>query len=135
MIHFYKRLDGWQKSMEQNSRDNPDKISTINEQKFRTTLDDVLSRNLLQIKNWFTEHSSLEQNIDGLKKDIENPPYEIGQRIVSCEYLLSFLFRQKGDLDSSKYWMNKHFDKNLNSEEEKILLMNRIKDDKNAGMQ
>lgn len=134
MIHFYKRLSGWQKSMELNSRDNPDKISTINEKKFKTTLDDVLSRNISQIKNWFKEHSSLEQNIEGLVKVIENPPYEIGQRIISCEYILSFLFKQKGDLNSSEKWLNKHFDKNLKSAEEKILLMKKIKEENNAKM-
>ena len=134
MIHFYKRLSGWQKSMELNSRENPDKISTINEMKFRTSLDDVLSRNMREMKNWFTEHKSLEENIDGLITEIKNPPFEIGERFISCEYILSFLFKQKGDAISSKNWMLKHFDKNLNNKEEKNVLLSKLNEENNLNM-
>ena len=126
-IHFFKRLDGWQRSMESNSKNNPDKISTINEQKFRDSLNDVIVRNLPKLKMWFENFETLEQNIDGLEKDVENPPYEIGQRIVSCEYILSFLNKQKEDLETAELWLKRHFNKNLNNEEEIALLTKRIK--------
>jgi len=126
-IHFFKRLDEWQKSMANNSRNNPDKISTINEEKFRKTLDIVLQRNLSRLKIWFENHQTLEQNIIGLENDSKNPPYEIGQRIISNEYILSFLNKQKEDLKTAEFWLQKHFDKKLNSEEELELLMKRIK--------
>ncbi|MEO1487737.1 MAG: hypothetical protein AAFU57_18535, partial [Bacteroidota bacterium] len=114
-IHFFKRLDEWQKSYENNSHTNPDKISTINENKFRATLDAVLAHNLPRLTSWFENFTTLEQNIIGLENDVENPPYEIGQRIVSCEYILSFLYKQKGDLETAELWLQKHFEKQLNS--------------------
>lgn len=126
-IHFFKRLDGWQKSMEENSRDNPDKISTINEEKFRKSLDNVLVRNLPRLSAWFESKTTLEENIQGLEKDIENPPFKIGQRIVSAEYILGFLYKQKGNIELSEYWINKHINKDLNSDDEIELIMKRIK--------
>ncbi len=126
-IHFFKRLDGWQKSMEENSRNNPDKISTINEVKFRKSLDDVLIRNVPRLKDWFDTKKTLEENIQGLENDVENPPYEIGQRIISCEYILGFLYKQKGEVELSEKWIKKHINKDLNSVEEIELIMKRIK--------
>lgn len=126
-IHFYKRLDGWQKSIEKNSLKNPDMISTINEKKFRATLDEVLQRNIPKLKDWFDKNQTLEQNIEGLKNDIKNPPYEFGQRIISCEYILGFLYKQKGDMESSDFWIKKHFEKKLNSDEEIQLIMSKLK--------
>ncbi len=127
MIHFFRRLDEWQKSMEENSRENPDKISTINEEKFRKSLDDVLERNLPKLKAWFESKTILDENIQGLEKDIEYPPYEIGHRIVSCEYILGFLYKQQGNGELSEHWINKHIEKNLNNEVEIELIMKRIK--------
>ena len=126
-IHFFKRIDEWQKSMENNSHINPDKISTINEEKFRKTLNEVLQRNLSRLKIWFENHQTLEQNIIGLEKDVKIPPYEIGQRIISSEYILSFLYKQKKDLKAAEFWLKKHFDKKLNCENEIELLMKKIK--------
>jgi hypothetical protein len=126
-IHFFKRIDEWQKSLENNSLNNLDNISTINEKKFRTTLNDVLTRNIPKLKDWFENTQTLEQNIEGLKNDIKSPPYEIGQRTFSCEYILGFLYKQKGDLETSEYWIKKHFEKELNSDEEMELIMNKIR--------
>lgn len=126
-IHFYRRLDGWQNSMAKNSRNNPDKISTINEEKFRKSLDDVLLRNVPKLTEWFKNHETLEQNLTGLKTEIEHPPFEIGQRIISCEYQLSFLNKQKGDHETAEFWLQKHVELNLNSESEIELLTRKIK--------
>jgi len=126
-IHFFKRLDEWQKSMEKNNHNNPDKVSTINEKKFRATLDDVLQRNIPKLKDWFDKTQTLEQTIEVLINDINNPPYEIGQRIISCEYILGFLYKQKGDIESSEFWIKKHFEKKLNNDEEIELIMSKIK--------
>lgn len=126
-IHFYRRLDGWQKMIETNVRYDPDQISTINEHKFVTSLEDVLKRNLPKLKEWFENHNTIEQNMAALKKDIENPPFEFGKRIISCEYILSFLYKQKEDIKSAEYWIENHLDKNYNNLVEKELLMKRIK--------
>lgn len=119
-IHFFKRLDGWQESMAKNSRSNRDIINTMNEAKFRTSIDDVLLRNLPKMKKWFDDTKSINQNIEILKKEIENPPYDIGFRSVSFEYVLSFLYKQQNNLQLSTYWINEHFKKELNSERKKI---------------
>jgi hypothetical protein len=125
-IHLFRRLSEWQKSMETNSRSNPDKISTINEEKFNQTLNSVLIRNIPELKVWFENHQNLEQNILTLTNDSENPPFEIGQRIVSSEYILSFLSKQKGETETSQFWLKKHLEKNLNSPEEIELLVNKV---------
>lgn len=125
-IIYFKRLEGWQKSMETHNPINPDKISTVNEVKFRQSLDVVLLNNLPKIKKWFSENDTLENNISGLIKDVENPPYEIGQRIVSSEYILAFLCKQKGDETKAEYWINEHFKKALNDENETNLIMNKL---------
>jgi hypothetical protein len=127
-IIYYKRLEGWQQIMEKNSPINPDKISTINEKKFRESLDKVLSENIPKLTLWFQGKKTIEENISGLLADIKNPPFEIGQRTISYEYILGFLFKQKGDIESANYWINKHFDKSLNSEREEEMMMERIKD-------
>ncbi len=126
-IIYFKRLEGWQNSFEKNKPINPDKISTVNEDKFRKSLDHVLSNNIPELKKWFTEKSTVNQNISGLLKDVENPVFEIGQRIISTEYILAFLYKQKGDHKSAENWMNEHFKKSLNNESEMELLMNRLK--------
>lgn len=132
-IHFFKRIDEWQRSMENNSRNNHYKISTINEEKFIKSLDDVLQRNLSRLKIWFENHQTLGQNIIGLEKEVKNLRYEIGQKIISSEYILSFLFKQKEDLKAAEFWLQKHFDKKLNSEEEIEILTKRIKTNANNG--
>lgn len=112
--------------METNSPINPDKISTVNEEKFRESLKKVLSKNIPKLQIWFLRRRTIEDNILGLLDDIKNPPFEIGQRIISFQYILSFLYRQKNDFKSAEYWINKHFEKSLNSENEKILICEKI---------
>ncbi|WP_299626860.1 hypothetical protein [uncultured Tenacibaculum sp.] len=90
-ILYLKKTEGWQKSIETQRHLNPDKINTMNEKKFRQTLEKVLNKNLLKISTWFKENNTNEKNINSLKKDVENPPFEIGTRIISFEYLLAFL--------------------------------------------
>ncbi|KSA12083.1 hypothetical protein I600_3325 [Maribacter dokdonensis DSW-8] len=125
-IIYFKRLEGWQKKMEKNSPINPDKISTVNEQKFRESLDKVLAENIPKLKLWFQEKKTIEENISGLLYDIKKPPFEIGQRIISFEYILGFIYKQKGDIETANNWINKHFEKSLNSESEKELITQRI---------
>jgi len=126
-IIYYKRLEGWQKQMENNSPINPDKISTVNEQKFRESLNKVLTENIPKLKMWFQGKKTIEENISGLLADIKNPPFEIGQRIISFEYVLGFLYKQKDDIKSADHWINKHFEKSLNNESEKEMIKERIK--------
>ncbi|MDO6811334.1 hypothetical protein Q4603_22160 [Zobellia galactanivorans] len=126
-IIYFKRLEGWQESYEKNKPINPDRISTINEQKFRDSLERVLFNNVPKIKNWFEGKSTLEENIDGLLYDVKNPAFEIGQRIISSEYILSFLYKRNDDIESAEFWLNEHFKKGINSELEIELLTKRIK--------
>ena len=79
-IIYYKRLEGWQKSYENNSRINPDKISTVNEEKFRKSLNNVVENNIPKLKKWFEENKTIEQNITSLLNEINNPTFEIGSR-------------------------------------------------------
>lgn len=130
-ILFYNRLEGWQKSYEINSRINPDRISTVNEKKFRSTLNLVLNENLSKLKKWFDENKTLDQNIESLYQKIENPPYEIGQRIISNEYLLSFFMARKNNFNESQKWINKHFDKKFNDEKVKLLILKKLSEFKN----
>jgi len=125
-IHLFRRLDGWQRMIETNVRHDSDYVSTINEHKFITTLNDILQRNSPKLKVWFESHKTIEQNISSLKNEIETPPFEFDKRIISCEYILSFLYKQQKDIKSAKYWIEKHFDKNLNSLIEKELILKRI---------
>ena len=108
-IIYHKRLNGWQKSLKNNSLINPDKISTINEEKFRSSLNKVLKENLPKLKKWFEDNNTIEQNIQSLIQDANNPPYEIGYRINSYEYILAFLYAKKSELSLSNFWLNKHF--------------------------
>ncbi len=126
-ILYLKKSESWQKSIETQRHLNPDKISTINEKKFRDSLEKVLNRNLIKFDNWFKKNNTLEKNIFSLKKDVKNPPYEIGTRIISFEYILAFLNKQKFDLESAEFWLNSHFKKEVNSELEIEMLTKRIK--------
>ncbi|ALJ03862.1 hypothetical protein APS56_01265 [Pseudalgibacter alginicilyticus] len=126
-IIYLKKTESWQKSIETQRHLNPDKISTINEKKFRETLEKVLNKNLIKIENWFKENNTIEKNIRSLKKDAENPPFEIGTRIISFEYILAFLNKEKSEFKESEFWLNKHFKKGINSELEIEILTNKIK--------
>jgi len=126
-IIYLKKTESWQKSIETQRHLNPDKISTTNEKRFRETLEKVLNKNLIKIENWFKENDTIEKNIYSLKKDAENPPFEIGTRIISFEYILAFLNKEKSELKESEFWLNKHFKKGINSELEIEILTNKIK--------
>ncbi len=126
-IIYFKRLEDLQESFAKNNPINPDKISTINEHKFRKSLERVLFTNIPKIKNWFNEKTTMEENISGLLEDIKNPTFEIGQRIISSEYILAFLYRKQGNIKSAEFWLKEHFKKEINSEIEIELLTKRIK--------
>ena len=121
-IIYYKRLEGWQKSYENNSPINPDKISTVNEDKFRKSLNNVIENNISKLKEWFEENKTIEQNKSNLLNDINNPPYEIGRRIISFEYILSFIYARKNDFDSAEYWIKKHFEDSADKTEMNLIL-------------
>ncbi|MCH2192709.1 hypothetical protein [Kordia sp.] len=125
-IIYFKRLEGWQNSYEKNKPINPDRISTVNEEKFRKSLNRVLHKNIPKLNKWFAEKNTIDQNIAALLKDIENPVYEIARRVISSEYVLAFLYKQKGDKELAKYWMMEHFKKSSNSEKEKQLILKKI---------
>lgn len=127
-IHFFKRIDKWQESMVTNSRDRSYMLSTVNEVKFRRSIDHVLAENLPKIQSWFEKMKSLEENIEGLEYDLEHPAFDIGQRIISTEYILSFLYKEKGEIELAELFMNEHLIKGLNSSVEKELLIKRIKE-------
>lgn len=110
-ILFFNRLEGWQKSFKANSILNPDRISTVNEKKFNSSLDIVLKNNLPKLKQWFSENETIKQNINSLVLMAENPPYEIGQRVISFEYLLAFLHAHECDYNEAESWISRHFAK------------------------
>ena len=125
-IIYYKRLEGWQKSYENYSRINPDKISTVNEAKFRNSLKNVIENNIPKLKKWFEENKTVEQNKTSLLNEIENPTYEIGRRIISFEYILSFINAKRNDFNSAEFWINKHFE-NRNDDAERNLILEKLK--------
>lgn len=125
-IIYYKRLEGWQKSYENNSPINPDRISTVNEEKFRKSLINVIENNIPKLIKWFDENKTIEQNILNLANDIKHPPYEIGSRVISFEYILSFIYAKKNDFDSAEFWINKHFEGRID-EVKRNLILNKFK--------
>lgn len=125
-IIYFKRLEAWQKSYENNNRINPDKISTVNEEKFRKSLNNVIENNIPKLKKWFEENKTIDQNIASLLNEIKNPPYEIGRRIISFEYILGFIYAKKNDFISAEYYINKHFE-NRNEETEQNLILDKLK--------
>ncbi|MCC7452647.1 MAG: hypothetical protein IT222_00665 [Crocinitomix sp.] len=122
-IIYYKRLEGWQKSLQMHSTINPDKISTINEVKFRNSLNYVIENNLPKLQKWFYENRTSEQNIKNLLYDINHPTTEIGRRIISFEYILSFIYAKKNNFESAEFWITKHLENGgLESQQEAILV-------------
>ncbi|MBZ4034938.1 hypothetical protein K6T82_09175 [Flavobacterium sp. 17A] len=119
---FFNRFEGWQKSLDRDSLINPDRISTINGDKFNASLDKVLSTNLPKLQKWFNANETIEQNIDTLIAMTKNPPTEIGTRIISFEYLLAFLYWNKSNYPEAKNWIQKHFEKRIDESEKKMIL-------------
>ena len=126
-IIYFKRSNGWQNSIDTHRHINPDRINTASEKKFRKSLNDVLKNNLHSFDSWFKLNNSIDANIASLINDVNNPPTEIGTRIISFEYILAFLYKRKGDSKSAEHWINEHFKKGINSQLEKDLLLKRLK--------
>ncbi|MFD2939365.1 hypothetical protein [Flavobacterium notoginsengisoli] len=127
-ILFFNRLEGSQKTLDRGSLIDPDRISTVNEEKFNSGLDKVLRTNLPKLKQWFSVNETIEQNIQSLISLTKNPPYEIGQRIISFEYLLAFLYAHQNDLNEAENWIHKHFEKKLNDAPEmKMMILKRLR--------
>lgn len=120
---FFNRLEDWQKSLEKGSLINPDKISTVNEVKFNSSLDKVLEKNIPKLKQWFSLNETIEQNIETLISLTKNPPYEIGKRIISFEYLLAFLCAYRNNYDEAENWIQKHFAKKLNNSDSEMKMI------------
>ncbi|HLO72913.1 MAG TPA: hypothetical protein VK164_03170 [Flavobacterium sp.] len=127
-IIYYKKFPGWEKSDNENSPTNVDKISTVNETRFRETLSDVLDRNLPIVQQWFKNNQTIQQNISNLIIDQKNYKADLIQRIISFEYVLGFLFAQQKDFQSSKKWIEKHFLKKIHNEQEMNLIINKLKE-------
>ncbi|WP_298115159.1 hypothetical protein [Flavobacterium sp.] len=125
-IIYYKKSEGWQKSDDEHSPINIDKVSTVNEEKFRKSLNEVLDRNISKFQKWFQQNESIEQNIQNLIKDIEQEKKEFIRRIISFDYILCFLYTRKGDVDAAKKHFNQHIKRNLSSPTEIELLKEKI---------
>ena len=126
IIHFDHRIPAWQSKMENKDFKGVYKISTINLTKFHNSLDQILDSNLGVFEKWFSQNETIEQNQTSLLKEVENPRFDIGQRIISAPYILSFLEHQKGNQEKADYWIKKHFDKKINSDIEKELLLKKL---------
>lgn len=125
-IIYYKKSEGWQKSDDEDSPINIDKISTVNEDKFRKSLNEVLDRNIPKFQKWFQNNNSIEQNIQNLKKDIEQEREEFIRRIISFDYILCFLYACKNDLKSAKKHFDEHKKRKLNNNMEIELLQEKL---------
>lgn len=123
-ILYYKRFKGWQKSYEDNSPINIDKISTVNEDKLRKSIQLVLDNNISYIQNWFKNNKSIDENISSLLIELENSTDEIGfaQPVISTDYLLGFLYEKKEKNELSKFHFLKHFEKKRYKEDNEIQL-------------
>lgn len=126
-IIYDKLLEGWQNYKEDKSS-KPYKVKLTNEKKFRVSLNKVLWYNTPKIEKWFKANQTLDQVIDSLLEDVKNPPfaYEFENQIISSEYILAFLFKQKNDLKVSEYWINRHFDKKVNTPIEVQLIWKKL---------
>lgn len=125
-IIYHKKSEGWQKSDDEDSPINIDKISTVNEEKFRKSLGDVLDRNIPKFQKWFQQNESIDQNIQNLKKDIEQEKKEFIRRIISLDYILCFLYNYKGDANNAKKHFDQHLKRNLNNPAEIELLQEKL---------
>lgn len=124
---YYKRSDRWQKAIDTNRPINPDRINTANAKKFQKTLKYVLKKNITHFNAWFKQNSTIDDNILSLKKELLHPSQEAGIRIISDEYILAFLYKQKEDLTNAEHWMQEHFKKGVHNNLEMELLMKRLK--------
>lgn len=126
IITYYKRSYEWQKSLDNKSYLNSDRINTFNEKKFRKSILKFLDKNLSKIELWFNQNNSIDNNINSLKFEIENPPFEIGRRLISYEYILAFLYKEIGEIQKSKKYIKEHFQKSNHIESEKELILKKL---------
>ena len=75
-----------------------------------------------KFEKWFEQNESIEQNIKSLLKDVEHEKKEFIRRIISFDYILYFLYRQKGNKNEAEKHYKQHIKRNLNSPEEIELL-------------
>ncbi|MFT3796640.1 hypothetical protein [Flavobacterium sp.] len=142
-IIYYKKFPGWQQSDDNDSIRNIDKISTVNEEKLRKSIQEVFDRNLPQLKQWFDQNQTLEQNISNIlsEKDVEEKKEKKRQiyRVISLNYILAFLYAKKSDFGSAQTYIEKHYDRKiLNEQNRKIefdLVNEKIQSLKNATTQ
>jgi len=125
-ILFFNRLDGCQESLNNDRLINPDIISTVNEDKFNSDLDKVLQANLPRLEEWFSKNETIEQNLNSLISMTKNLPRDIGTRIISFEYLLAFFYSNKSNYQEAENWIQKHFEKKINNESEKKMILDRL---------
>lgn len=123
---YDRKLEGWQKSDDENSPINIDNISTVNEEKFRKTLTDVLDRNIPKLKEWFEKNQTIEQNISSLLQENKKKRNEFLKRIISFDYILCFLYAQIKDFDSAGKHLNQHLETKVNTETEIGLIRDKL---------
>lgn len=128
-IIYDKLLEGWQNDKER-KKEKPYKVKTFNETKFRVSLNKVLWYNTPKIQKWFKANQTLDQITNSLVEDVKNPPYayEFEGKIITYEYILTFIYKKKKDHKTSEYWMNKHVEKSFNTEIEIELIRKKLKD-------
>ncbi len=125
---YLKKFNAWEKSDNEFSPVNIDKISTVNEEKFRKGLNDVLDRNIPILKHWFENNETIDQNIANLLEDIKKENNKLLPLHKSFEYILSFLYTKKNQFDLSEKYMEKYFERRQVNEIEKDLLRNNFDD-------
>ena len=126
-IIYEKLIEGWQNDKEGKSS-KPYKVKTFNEHKFRVSLNKVLWYNTPKIQKWFKANTTLAQITNSLLEDVKNPPYmhEFEGKIITYEYILAFIYKNKKDTETSQYWINKHFEKSSNTELEIELIQKKL---------
>ncbi len=127
-IIYYKRFPGWEKNISENRPINKDRISTINETKFRKTLTDVLDRNLPLLKIWFANNQTIPQNIESLLAERKNENREPGfaQRIISFDYVLAFLFARQKDISRAEVFLEDHAARNLHEKSQLQIIREKL---------
>jgi hypothetical protein len=126
-VIYYKKVDGWQKSDDEDSPVNIDHISTVNEEKFRKTLNEVLERNIPKLREWFENNQTIEQNIESLLTDLKKEKIGFVKRIISFDYILCFLFAQLKDFETAEKYLSNHLDRDVNTKAEADRIKEKIK--------
>lgn len=127
-ILYYNRTEAAQKALNNWDRKNmgADIVSTANEVKFRSSLQDVLSVNVGLIGKWFSENKTIDQNIAEMIKEKNNPPFEIGKRIITPDYVLAFLYKMKNNHELSELSIDSYITDTRENGVSKELFMDRV---------